>query len=114
MGVRTGEFAEMVKLFRDTLGLELTHSQKEFAVLRTGDGDKVEVFGPNWKYNKHFSSAPVVGFLVDDMDEARKRIMKAGLELIGEVKKGENGYAWQHFRGPDGNIYEIVLDPQRL
>jgi catechol 2,3-dioxygenase-like lactoylglutathione lyase family enzyme len=111
MGVRTREFAGMVELFSDVLGLELTHAEEEFAILRTGDGDKVEVFGPNWKYNKHFSSAPVVGFLVDDMDEARKRLRKADLELIGEVKKGENGYAWQHFRGPDGNIYEIVFDP---
>ena len=91
----------------------MTHAEEGFAVLLTGDGDKVEVFGPNWKYNKHFSSAPVVGFLVDDMDEARNRLRKAGLELIGEVKKGENGYAWQHFRGPDSNIYELVFDPQR-
>src|SRR5947209_18094672 len=75
---------------------------------------RLRFFGPNWKYNKHFSSAPVVGFLVDDMDEARKRLSKAGVELIGDAKKGENGYAWQHFRGPDGNIYEIVVDPQRL
>ena len=104
----------MVELFRDVLGLGLIHAEDGFAVLRTGDGDKVEVFGPNWKYNKHLSSAPVVGFLVDNMDEARARLMKAGLELIGDVKKGEKGYAWQHFRGPDGNIYEVVLDPQRL
>ncbi len=104
----------MVKLFRDTLGLELSHAEEEFAILRTGDGDKVEIFGPTVKYNKHFSSAPVVGFLIDDMDEARDRLRKAGIKLIGEVKKGEEGYAWQHFRGPDGNIYELVFDPQRL
>jgi len=78
------------------------------------DVDKVEIFGPNWKYNKHFSSAPVVGFLVDDMDEARNRLRKAGVELIGKVRKGENGYAWQYFRGLDRNIYEIVFDLQRL
>ena len=113
-GVRTGEFDEMVKLLRDALGLELTHAEEEFAVLRTEDGDTVEIFGPNCKYNKHFSSAPVVGFLVDDIDQARNRLRKAGLELIGEVKKGEKGYAWQHFRGPDGNVYEIVFDPERL
>jgi len=113
MGVRTREFAGMVKLFRDALGLELTHAEEEFVVLRTQDGDKVEIFGPNWKYNKHFSAAPVVGFLVEDMDEARDRLKEAGLELIGDVKKGEKGYAWQHFRGPDGNIYELVFDPQQ-
>jgi len=103
----------MVKLFRDALGLELTHEEEEFAVLRTGDGDTVEIFGPNRKYNKHFSSAPVVGFLVDDMDQARDRLRKSGLELVGDVKKGDRGYASQHFRGPDGNIYEVTFDPQR-
>ena len=113
MGVRTREFAAMVKLFRDALGLELTHAEEEFAVLRAGNGDTIEIFGHDSKYNKHFSSSPVVGFLVDDMDEARDRLRKAGLELIGEVKKGEKGYAWQHFRGPDGNIYELTFDPQR-
>src|SRR5437016_14296350 len=114
MGVRTKEFDAMVRLFRDALGLELTHVEEGFVILRTKDGDKVEIFGPNWKYNKHFSSTPVVGFLVDDMDEARKRLRKAGVELIGKVRKGENGYAWQYFRGLDRNIYEIVFDLQRL
>ncbi len=113
MGVRTRDLAGMVKLFRDTLGLELTHAEEEFVILRTGNGDTVEIFGPNWKYNKHFSSAPVVGFLVDDMDQACNRLREARLELIGDVKKGEKGYAWQHFRGPDGNVYEVVFDPQR-
>jgi catechol 2,3-dioxygenase-like lactoylglutathione lyase family enzyme len=103
----------MVRLFRDVLGLELTHSEEEFVVLRTGDGDTVEIFGPNWKYNRHFSSSPVVGFLVDDINEACDRLRKSGSELIGDVKKGEKGYAWQHFHGPDGNIYEVVFDPQR-
>ncbi len=84
----------MVKLLRDTLELELTHSEEGFVVLRTQDGDTVEIFGPNWKTNRHFSSAPVVGFLVDDMEEARDRLKEAGLDLIGEVKKGEKGYAW--------------------
>jgi|SRR5712692_2693745 len=113
MGVRTKEFDPMVKLFRDTLGLELIRAEEGFAILLTKDGDKVEIFGPNWKYNRHFSSAPVVGFLIDDMEKARDRLRQAGLELIGEVSKGEKGYAWQHFRGPDGNIYELVFDPQR-
>ena len=45
------------------------------------------------------------------MREACDRLREAGLELIGEVKKDEKGYAWQHFRGPDGNIYEVSFDP---
>jgi hypothetical protein len=73
---------------------------------------RLRSLGPTGNHNRHFSSSPVVGFLVDDMDEARDGLRKAGLELIGDVK-GEKGYAWQHFRGPDGNIYEVLFDPQR-
>src|SRR6266849_4169120 len=105
MGVRTREFAGMVKLFRDALGLELTHAEEEFVVLRTQDGDKVEIFGPNWKYNKHFSAAPVVGFLVEDMDEARDRLKEAGLELRSELKMATR----LRFLGPTGNTINTSL-----
>jgi hypothetical protein len=30
----------------------------------------------------------------------------AGVELLGEP-----GPTWQHFRGPDGNVYELVAAP---
>jgi hypothetical protein len=29
----------------------------------------------------------------------------AGVELLGEP-----GPTWQHFRGPDGNVYELVAN----
>jgi catechol 2,3-dioxygenase-like lactoylglutathione lyase family enzyme len=112
MGVRTRKFAAMVALFRDVFRLEVTHEEEEFMVFRMQNGDTVEIFGRNSKYNRHFASSPVVGFLIDDMGEARNRIREAGLELIGEVSKGEKWYAWQHFRGPDGNIYELVFAPR--
>jgi hypothetical protein len=33
----------------------------------------------------------------------RDRLRDAGIELLGEP-----GPTWQHFRGPDGNVYELV------
>jgi hypothetical protein len=30
-------------------------------------------------------------------------LQAAGIELLGEP-----GPSWQHFRGPDGNVYELV------
>jgi hypothetical protein len=33
------------------------------------------------------------------VDELRR----AGVELLGE-----RGSMWQHFQGPDGNVYELV------
>ena len=32
-------------------------------------------------------------------------LRRAGVELLGEP-----GPSWQHFRGPDGNVYELVAD----
>jgi hypothetical protein len=40
---------------------------------------------------------------VDDLSAAREELLERGFELLGEP-----GPTWQHFRGPDGNIYELV------
>ncbi len=94
--------------------LKTIYEEKGFTVFSLPDGDKVEVFSSKSRYNKHFRSCPVVGFLVDDIEKATQEIKKSGLELIGEIHRDENGYAWQHFRGPDGNLYELCYDPERL
>ncbi len=113
-GVRTRQFESMLSLFRDVMGLSLVHVEDEFVVLHAVNGDTVEVFGEKSMYNLHFSSSPVVGFLVENIESARDELMKNRIELIGGIKHGEDGYAWQHFRGPDGNLYELVYDPSRL
>jgi hypothetical protein len=51
-----------VRLFRDGLGLELTHEDHEFAGLMLPNGDKIEVFGLSDAEHTHFDSGPVVGF----------------------------------------------------
>ena len=50
----------------------------------------------------------VAGFLVDNVEQARQELLSAGIELIGPLVKAEEGYAWQHFRAPDGNVYELT------
>ena len=52
---------------------------------------------------EHFATGPVVGFAVRDLAAAVEELRRAGVELLGEP-----GPAWQHFRGPDGNVYELV------
>ena len=114
VGVRTRLFESMLGLFRDVMGLDVVHAEDQFAVLQTANGDTVELFGEKSKYNPHFSSSSVVGFLVESIESARDELVKNRTELIGDIEHGEDGYAWQHFVGPDGNIYEIVYDPSRL
>jgi hypothetical protein len=47
----------------------------------------VEVFGDEYPGKEHFDTGPVVGFAVRNL-----------------------GPTWQHFRGPDGKVYELVAD----
>ena len=51
---------------------------------------------------EHFDRGPDVGFAVRDLP-AVQELRDAGIELLGEP-----GPTWQHFRGPDGNVYELV------
>jgi hypothetical protein len=41
--------------------------------------------------------------LSPDLAEAVQQLHDAGVELLGEP-----GPTWQHFRSPDGNVYEVA------
>ncbi len=117
VGIRTMDFDTMLHMFQTMMGLEVTHKEEEneFVVLRAADGDTVELFGPGSKYNPHFAmSKPVVGFLVDNIENASEELQSKGIEILGDIKRSKGGYAWQHFRGPDGNLYELTFDPARI
>jgi predicted enzyme related to lactoylglutathione lyase len=112
LGTRTRNFDDTVRFFGDTLGLRKAHEEPDFAVFRLPNGDTVEVFGPGDRGHEHFDTGPVVGFLVDDVTEARSDLEAAGVTFIGPVPEADDGGSWSHFTGPDGNIYEITA-PQR-
>ena len=75
------------------------------------EGSKVEVFGPDSAINRHFTTGPVAGFLVDDIQDATAELRSAGVEILYESGVDDSGNAWVHFRAPDGNIYEFTQDP---
>jgi hypothetical protein len=49
----------------------------------------------------------VVGLAVEDAGAARQRLQAAGITLLTELEH-DGDSAWCHFRGPDGNVYEII------
>jgi catechol 2,3-dioxygenase-like lactoylglutathione lyase family enzyme len=113
VGTRTESYKEMVTFYRDVLRLSLDHEDGEFAVFRLPDGSKAEVFGPSDTEHTHFSTGSVVGFLVENVETARKSLEAEGIEFIGTTYEWEpTGEAWSHFRAPDGNVYEITQIPQ--
>ncbi len=110
-GTRTERFAETTAFFRDVLGLRVVHDTAHQVVFALPDGALVEVFGPGDPDHDHFSTGPVVEFLVDDVPAARAELEAAGVELLGPVGEGSPGEAWAHFRAPDGNVYGLTSRP---
>jgi catechol 2,3-dioxygenase-like lactoylglutathione lyase family enzyme len=111
VGTRTQNAEPTVAFFREVLGLRLDLDQPGFWMLKLPDGSKVEVFGPDSDVNRHFTTGPVAGFLVDDVHQAIAELRSAGVEILFESEVDDSGNAWVHFRAPDGNIYEFTQDP---
>jgi catechol 2,3-dioxygenase-like lactoylglutathione lyase family enzyme len=102
-GTRTDRAPDLARFYRDVLGLQLVHTEPDFWVFALPDGRHVEVFGAGYPGKEHFETGPVVGFAVTDLAQAVQELRDAGIALVGEP-----GPTWQHFRGPDGNVYELV------
>ena len=106
-GVRTERFAEMRALLTRIVG-DPRVDEDGFAVWRLPNGDAVELFGADDPEHRHFSTGPVVGFQVDDVDAARAELEAAGVEFLAPTGRAPDGGAWAHFRAPDGNVWEVT------
>jgi catechol 2,3-dioxygenase-like lactoylglutathione lyase family enzyme len=106
LGTRTFHAAALAQFYGEVLGLPLSHEEPGFWVVTLPDGRNVEVFGEGYRGKEHFDTGPVAGFAVRDLPAAVAELRAAGVELLGEP-----GPTWQHFRGPDGNVYELVTAP---
>jgi hypothetical protein len=116
LGVGTERVSLMRSFAIEVLGLRVVGEDTvHFVELSMGDGAKLELFGSAAVADSPwlFESNPVVaGFLVDDIEAAREELARTpSVELLGELRVMPDGYAWQHFRAPDGHVYELTADP---
>ena len=112
LGIFPERFHEMVGFLKDGIGLERTHSDDDVTMLRTERGDVVEVFRPAARYD-FATTGPVPGLCVDDVDGAVDRLRESRVRLLGGLERSGE-HAWQHFRAPDGNVWEVTSGPYRL
>jgi catechol 2,3-dioxygenase-like lactoylglutathione lyase family enzyme len=98
----------MSAFYRDVLKLEVVREGPNATWFRLDDGTEAHVYGSNDKDHDFFGSGPVVGFAVDSFAAAHAALVNAGIEFIYPDPQRHGGRAWQHFRAPDGNIYEII------
>jgi len=106
LGTRTEKFDEMVVFYRDILGLSQSHSDEGFAAFDMPNGDRVEVFSPDYPNHAHFTTGPVGGFEVGDIEEAKQEMEKKGIKFLRPIEGTKS--KWAHFEGPDGNVYELT------
>ena len=107
IGFRTERFDEMVELFRDHIGLPVVRDAAGATWFRLGTDAELHVYADTDPDHAFFTTGPVVGLRVSDVDATRSRMEAAGLEMLTEVERTDTS-AWCHFRAPDGTILEII------
>lgn len=112
VGLRTERFDEMVGFFRDLLGLELIHAAPGAAWFRLGRDTELHVYASGGESDHaFFTTGPVVGLVVADVDAARDRMERAGIGFVTEIERS-TAASWCHFRAPDGTVMEIIAPQQ--
>lgn len=109
LGVKTQQFDAMTALYRDVMELTMFQGDGASSRFTLQNGTEVHVYGPADEDHDFFGTGPVVGFLVDDVDQARAEMEAAGVTFIGEVQHSATR-VWNHFRAPDGNVYELIAE----
>jgi catechol 2,3-dioxygenase-like lactoylglutathione lyase family enzyme len=107
VGFRTHRFDEMVALFRDGIGLGVVHEAPGAVWFELGPDAQLHVYADTDPDHAFFTTGPVVGLRVTDLDATRAKLEADGLEMLTEVERDEST-AWCHFRAPDGTILEII------
>jgi predicted enzyme related to lactoylglutathione lyase len=114
VGIKTEKVAEMEQFLQSVMDLPLTYRGQDFTLFQLPSGDKVEILSADGTHQHFAPNAIICGFLVENIHQASQELVQAGIELVGPLREEKpGGYAWQHFRGPDGNLYELAYDPER-
>lgn len=107
IGLRTHRFDEMVALFRDLIGLDVTREVPGATSFRLGTASELHIYADTDPDHAFFTTGPVVGLRVADVVATRARMEAASLEMLTEIERTE-GATWYHFRAPDGTVLEII------
>ena len=110
LGLRTTRFEEMVIFFRDVMGMQLIRDEPEIVGFQMIDGTQMELYRPEEEFHAFFTTGPVVAFRVENVEAARATMEAAGIEFIGSIQRAGKT-SWNHFRAPDGTVFEILSKP---
>jgi catechol 2,3-dioxygenase-like lactoylglutathione lyase family enzyme len=107
-GIRTNQFEETVKFYKESLGFQGVREDRDYAWLRAGEALSVEIFGPSDEGHAFFGSGPVIGLTVESVAASRAELEGQGVSFFGPMSVDDEGFAWTYFRGLDGIVYELT------
>ena len=100
--------AAMNTLMTETFGLTPWVPMDGVSVYAMPNGSIVELYAPEAVPSFGYNGAVAFGFRVDDIEAASRAVEAAGCELLGKINRVEEmGYAYRHFRAPDGRVYGL-------
>lgn len=107
--LETEPFAATKALLTETFGLAPAMEMEGVAVFNLPNGTLLELYAPQAVPDYGYNEGGVAfGFRVDDVEAASAAVEGAGCELLGQITRGKDlGYAYRHFRGPDGRVYGL-------
>jgi hypothetical protein len=103
-------FAATKALMTETFGLAPAMEAEGVVLFIMPNGTMLELHAPHTLPDYGFNEGGVVfGFRVDDVEAASAAVEAAGCELLGQITRVEEmaGFAYRHFRGPDGRVYGL-------
>jgi len=105
VGTRTNARAEMARFVHDVLGLTAVPpvDGMDAELFTMPDGSSLAVTDGVTPPDDDYT----VGFLVDDLDDARLALVASGVEVDDEISVNSQ-FRYLHFRAPDGHLYELV------
>jgi hypothetical protein len=107
-------FVATVRLYRDLLGLEMVQDRGAESVrFRLPDGAELHVYGPDDADHLDFGDRACVGLEVPDVDEVRRLLEAARVDVLDEETERDGALAWFHYRAPDGSVQEVIGPDRR-
>jgi predicted enzyme related to lactoylglutathione lyase len=102
-------FAATKALMTETFGLAPAMEMEGVAVFNMPNGTLLELYAPQAVPDYGYNEGGIAfGFRVDDIEAASAAVEGAGCELLGQITRVKDlGYAYRHFRGPDGRVYGL-------
>lgn len=113
IGVRTKHIDEMRQFAEQVLGYKKTYGDGKFVAFTTPQGQRFELHAEDTPDKQFYPlEGAVTGFEVENFNAAVAWLKENNYEVFPEGTGGDpGGTQWAHFRGPDGNIYELVNHP---